>query len=323
MSNPLVDELYEMGAIPSVEIALPTMAAFYPKDKVLKKDADPANISIGPLSMLEESAILDPMLLISGRAITRLINHIAVQVDNPQELCEVDVQAMLIACRMASYGNELVLEHVCPHCENTNTIQIDLSEHIQRFSPYTTEELNEFNIETSIGQIVSLKPISYEDAVNLTISSIKTNIDAEEFENISDKEMLSTKYIEAYKKQFEKVLSTNVDAMTSTIYYVTTKSGKKVTDRSKIQEWIATLPPVDINLITERVKKINEDIQERSKLELTCQSCKKNDIIYVELDPQKLFTQAGDSKPKQNFSAKQKTTEKTTKKSSKTSGRLS
>jgi len=323
MSNPLVDELQEMGAIPSIELALPTLGAFYPQNNALQSDADPANMVIGPLSMLDESSINDPMMMVSGRAIVKLIKRIAPKVDNPQELCELDIQAMLIACRMVSYGNELQITQQCPHCEYENTMQIDLNEHIQNFAPYTEEQIKHFEMETSIGQKVNLKPISYEDAINLTISAIKTNIGADEIDNASNDDILTNEYIEMYRKQFEQALESNVDALVSTIYYVTTKSNQKVDDRELIKGWLQSLPLIDIKAITKRVTEINTDIQNRSKLDYECQQCHKTASLFVELDPQKLFTPAEDSEPEKSSSAKPKNTGKTTKKSSKASGRLS
>ena len=323
MSNPLIDELYDMGAIPSIEITLPTMAAFYPRGEVLKPDADPASIQVGPLSLLEESDINEPMMMVSGRAITRLIKHVVPMVDNPQQLCELDIQAILIACRMASYGNDMDLEHTCPHCEYQNSMKINLNEHILGFNPFTPDQLNQFIMETSVGQKINLKPISYEDMINLTMSSIKTNMNAEEFEKVEEKDLLTTEYIEKYKEQFVNAIKSNVEALASTIYYVTTKSGKVVKERGLIETWLTTLPTTDVKEIIERVKQINEDIQDRSKLEYECQQCHKTSTLFVELDPQKLFMQAEDSEVKKSSSAKSKTTRKTTKKSSKASGRLS
>jgi hypothetical protein len=324
MSNPLIEELHEMGAIPSVEITLPTMAYFYPKDEVLRPDANPSQILVGPLSVLEESSLNDPMMMVSGRAITQLLKRIVPMVDNPQQLCELDVQAILIACRIASYGSELKLKHICPHCEFNNSMIIDLSEHIQRFSEYTFSELEQFDIVLpTVEQSVRLKPISYEDAINITMSAIKTGIGADDFDNLEEKELLTTKYIEMYKEQFERALDSNVDALASTIYYATTKSGKIVNDRDLIKTWLTTLPLTDIRAITDRVKTLNEAISERSRLEYECQQCHKETTLMVELNPEKLFTPAEDSETEPNSFAKIKSTKKTTKKQSKASGRLS
>jgi hypothetical protein len=324
MSNPLIDEISNDGVIPHIEIALPTLAAFYPEGEVLHPSADPSKIIIGPLSVLEESTINDPMMMITGRAISKLIKRVAPLVTDPSKLSELDIQAMLIACRIVSYGQTLKLEHECPKCNHANTMEIDLKEHIGRFSPFTQDELNQFIIVLpKVGQTVNLRPLPYEDSVNMTIEAIKSSTGAEQFKELTDTEALSYEYIELYRTQFEKTLDTNIEALVATIYYVTTKAGSKVMDTDLIREWILALPIDDVKCMTKRIKDINNDIQERSQLEYQCQECGELSKLFVELDPQKLFMQAEDSETEKNSSAKSTPTKKTAKKQSKTSGRLS
>lgn len=321
MTNPLLDDLNDAGVLPDVAISLPTMGAFYPQGEVLKPGINPAEISIRPLSILDESSFRDPLMMISGHAIAKMVRRVCPEIDDPGQLAELDVQAILIACRLASYGSSLKLEHVCSKCQNKSTLMVDLNEHLLRYRPYTADELMLFDVDIdATGQKVRLRPMIYQDAVDMVMNAFKSNIQAEQYnQSHGEDNTLTDEFIEAYHRQFEEGIKTNLAAICSSIYTVTTKSGKIVMDRQSIEEWILRLSPDLIKPITERIARINMDIRERSKLEYVCDSCQTTNGFYVELDPQRLFMQAEGSVTPANSSALSTNTEKTKRRPSKVS----
>lgn len=321
MTNPLIDELLESSAIPQVDIALPTRGYFYPEGEVLGDDCDPDHIVVHPISVLEESTFSDPLIVISGHAVSGMIKRVTPVIAEPSKLCEIDIQAILIASRIASHGPDMKLDHVCQACEYKNRIQLDLNNHIMNFGSYTPEEFNKFDIELSkVGQKVRLRPILYEDSVALNMEMIRSSIGVDD--NIDDN-IVSPEFIENYKKRFDSVLSTNLGAIIASIQYVVTKSGQIVTDRKTISDWLKVLSPDGVKTITRRIGEINDDISSRSKITYTCQECGVENSFHVELDPQKLFMPAEDTKAEMSSSAKTKNIKKPTRKPSKTSQRLS
>lgn len=320
MTNPLLDDIEELDVMTAIEIALPTRGYFYPEDEVLHPDADPDSISVKPLSVLEETTFSDPLMMISGRAVNRIINRVVPSVIDPARLCEVDIQAILIACRIASRGSMLKLKHTCSSCNHDNPMELNLDEHIQNFNPYSPEEFTQFKlILPVVGQVVNLRPILYEDSINITMDVMKSSLEMGSYEGVSDKDALTEEFIDNYKVQFEKSLDTNLSAIISSIYYIETKSGGHVYDHDMMHEWLMKLPPEDVDAIRDRIKLLNDRIRDMSKIEYQCQSCNETSTLYVELDPQKLFTQAEDSNLVKTSSAKSKTTKNPKKKPSKVS----
>lgn len=323
MSNPLIDELVESSVIPQVEIALPTRGQFYPDGQVIAVGADPDNLVIKPISVLEESTFNDPLLLLTGHAIDKMIKRVCPAVIDPGALCELDVQAILIASRIASHGPMMKVQHTCESCGYKNDLEIDLNSHILNFDSYTPEQAMKFNVVLGIsGQSVSLRPMLYKDTVDMTMSLVRSSTKAETFSE-EDADTLTPEFVDMYREQFERTLDTNLKALCASIYYVTAKSGKIVTDADIITDWLTSLPMEDVTQITNRIKEINEEIRERSLMTYTCQGCGEESSFYLELDPQKLFSQAEDSETQSESSAASMNTEKPTKKTSKSSARLS
>ena len=286
-------------------------------------DVDVDRIRIRPISILEESSVRDPLMMISGHAVAKLIKRVAPFVTDPGKLCEIDVQAILIASRIASYGSQMTAKHQCPSCNETSELIVDLNNHIQSFTSFTEEEFSEYDLMLpEAGQSIRLRPIPYEDTIDVTMGLIKASISAEDLEKHNDN-VLDAGFIEAYRKQFDQNLTTNLDAITSSIYFVTTKLGKQVHDPLVIKEWLLRLLVVDVTFITKRISDINAKIHEKSIIDYKCDKCDNDNTFYLELDPQKLFMQAESSEIEKSSSAVSKPTTKTTKKQSKTSQRLS
>lgn len=330
MSNPLIDEIVENSVIPQVEIALPTRGVFYPRGEVLDTYVDPENLVIHPISILDESTFADPLMMISGHAIGRMVRRVCPGILDPGKLCELDIQAILIASRIASHGPEMNVEHDCenPDCKHRNVLKIDLNNHILNFASYTPTEFSAFQVELPVvKQTVMLRPMLYQDSVDMAISLIRSSSTINRLTGGEDKpleEVLTVDYIDAYQEQFEKTLTTNIAAIVASIYWVEVRRTKvKVTDPDMIDEWILRLPSEDTAFIADRIKQLNADIRERSKTEYQCQKCGTINKFYLELDPQKLFTTAGRSDQPKESSAVSKNIGKTTGKRSKASQRLS
>ena len=267
------------------------------------------------------------MMMISGSAVEKMIKRAVPGVIDAGALCELDVQAILLACRLASHGPTMKIDHTCTNkiedpkgkaepteCGYVNSIEIDLNEHIQRFGPYQDEEFEKFNLTLpKAGQTVRLRPIPYSNTIEVILRTIRSNIGTSKFNDVEENAKLSDEFITAYQEKFNETLDANIDLIKSSIYYVETKSGKRIFDPENIKQWLEILHTDDVAEINKRIVSINDEILERSKLEYQCQKCGSLNTLIVELDPQKLFTTAEDSETETNSSAKPKVTKRSTK----------
>jgi uncharacterized protein YnzC (UPF0291/DUF896 family) len=222
----------------------------------------------------------------------------------------------------------MTVEHECEKCKHKNTLKVDLNNHIMKFGSYSPSQFDTFQLDLPIvQQTVMLRPMLYQDSVDMTMNLIKASSTMERLtggKEVSTEEVLTMEYIDAYREQFEKSLTTNMGAIVASIFWVEVRRTKvKVTDQDMIQEWLERLPSDDVALIAERIKELNADIRERSLTEYQCHNCKELNHFYLELDPQKLFTIAGRSDQPKESSAASKPTGKPTGKPSKASRRLS
>lgn len=110
-TNPLLADLEQNEAFPAVSVALPTGGRWY--DESVLEGADPLDLEVGVLGIMAEQNYRDPWLLMSGESMPRLLRDVCPSVKIPSELAEVDLEAILLASRLVSFGPTMELKHKC------------------------------------------------------------------------------------------------------------------------------------------------------------------------------------------------------------------
>jgi hypothetical protein len=297
MTNELLKDLSDV--FPPLEISLPTRGHFY-SPGVLNPAADPTNIAVGTLGVMDEFKYRDPYLLVSGKAIGHLIHHLCgEQVLLPEELCEIDVETILLAARIASYGPNLQVKHTCPRpytppdgeespCKTDNTVLVDLSRHILRYEAIEDEERFEL-VLPRVGQTVYLKPIPYKTTVELLRHVMMARKRAED---LNMEQHVGTMQPDDFVK-YEEIVELNADvqikAILDCIWAVKTRSGTLVEDPMMIAAWIFELPNTDHDAITKRISEISEDFRKLSTIRYQCGNCGQENEFNLQMNSEILF----------------------------------
>ena len=337
-SNPLIQDLIENEAFPSVTVALPTAARWYAKD-VFDEDADPMEIAVGVLGILAEQNYRDPWLLLSGEAIPRMFKSICPSIAKPNELCDIDLEAILLASRLVSYGPRLEVTHKCDKrvekeietetedgekpeakdgeeplivdapCDHENNIVIDINEHILRYEVISDEVVEEKFIYklNIINQTVHLRPIPYYR----TIEQMKEGVAQEKQMDILSEVKLEDLIIDAeaigrYTRIIDMASSSAIDNIAACIHGIETSDGEVVNGAEFIREWLLALPTAEAEGITKKINEITKWTLSFSEIKYDCGGCGQKNMFRLELDANRLFGQAGDSTQPKKPSPKSK-----------------
>lgn len=318
MSNPLLDDLRENQAFPSVSIALPTLGQWY-DEGVLAPDVDPKDVPVGVLGVIAEQNYRDPWLLATGQGMVKLIRSVCPSVLEPAKLAEIDIETILIASRLASYGEQMKLKHSCYNkvvvvddseekeeggeektkvitCNQENEITIDLQQFILRYEPITEEEIMEkFHITLEkYGQEVFLQPMPYHASIELIKQGVYTDRQIKELSNMEvDDFLVSADSIQKYSEIVDVTSEATLDSLVACIHHVKTRSNQAVQDREAIKEWLLVLPTQDVEQISSKVNEYTAEFKEKSTITYTCSSCGQENRVILELDSERLFGQAG------------------------------
>jgi hypothetical protein len=108
--NPLMDFARKVEC----SVRVPSNGSWYDDDVITFNSLN--EVDIKPMLPIDELNIVNPELLISGKAIIDIIKSCCPGVHKPEELYYPDLNTIMLGVRKATYGNELTQESICPKC---------------------------------------------------------------------------------------------------------------------------------------------------------------------------------------------------------------
>lgn len=126
-------------------------------------------ILIGYLTYVEENLLTSEMLVESGIAYEVAFENLICNDDiTIDELLTGDVQAMSLALRSFSYGNNIELDLRCESCKRTEKATIPLTVFKMKTIKSPVDENGEIPIDIANGKIkLKLKPITFREEIEL------------------------------------------------------------------------------------------------------------------------------------------------------------
>ena len=141
---------------PSIYIRLPSEGKFYPTGSINM----PPNqeLPVLPMTAVDEITYRTPDALFNGSALVSVIKSCIPSIRDPWVMPSTDIDAVLIAIRIASFGHGMDIDTTCPKCKHTDEITLDLRAINDQIRPGDYDKnLNVGNLE------FYFKPINYKD----------------------------------------------------------------------------------------------------------------------------------------------------------------
>ena len=331
--NPLIQDLIENEAFPSVTVSLPTMGRWY-GESMFAEGYDPKELPVGVLGILSEQNYRDPWLLLSGEAIPRMLKSVCPGILEAGELAELDLDTILLASRLVSFGPTLDLKHTCyapvdktdeelaleiegksenyqpapkRPCGQENDISIDINEHILRYAPITDEVVDErFTYEVAAaGQTVHLRPMPYRTVIDQVRRNIERDRKVSSFDESTLEDMImNDEALAMYKQVVDMSSEAGIDSIVSCIFGVSTTGGSIITDTAMVREWLLALPQTEAEKLSLKLNELSSWMVSFSEIKYTCGACGTEQTFRLELDANRLFGPAGASTPPKKPSRK-------------------
>jgi hypothetical protein len=141
---------------PAIHVRLPSQGEFYPPNTL----ALPPNgeVPVLPMTAVDEITYRTPDALFNGSAVVSVIRSCVPAVRDPWSIPSIDIDSLLIAIRIASFGHGLDLTTKCPNCGHEEEITVDLRTVNDRLA------LGDYRTSLHVGDLeVYFRPLSYRD----------------------------------------------------------------------------------------------------------------------------------------------------------------
>jgi hypothetical protein len=240
-SNPLKKYFRQ----PKLYVKLPSSGAFYPKGSL--EYTQNMEFPVYAMTARDEIAIKTPDALMNGQGTVDVIQSCMPNIKNAWMIPSIDVDAILIAIRIATYGEQIDLDIAVPGTAITKTYTTDLRLALDKLlsAVYDTE------IKINDELTAFVRPINYQE---YTKNSIKTLEEQRIFSIVNSQELSEHQKIEQFNKSFKILTEINIGTIIRSIDKIVTPDGE-VTDPAYINEFVSNSDKEFFNKVTDHLEK--------------------------------------------------------------------
>ena len=262
----MTSKLTEYYRQPEIYITLPSGGQFYPEGSL--ESSATGEIPVYGMSAKDDVAIKTPDALISGEAVVQVIKSCIPSIKDPWQMPASDVDFVLVAIRIASYGEEMEMESTCTKCEEEFNFGIDLTQYIDKLGKV------EFTNETTTikyGKLkVHIKPLTYNELSLLQRSAF------EEQQVLtmasSNEDLEETERQEMYTRVLNNMTELNIGTISSGVQGIELPDGELIVDKTEIIDFVNNSSIKLTNRITDTLQEIRDKTL-IPPLDIECPKC--------------------------------------------------
>jgi hypothetical protein len=259
---------------PKIYMTLPSKGLYYPPGQL---KGDYTNVPIFGMTGMDEILFKTPDALFNGEASSKVIESCCPTVSNARKMPNLDVDAVLIAVRIATYGETMSIGHTCGNCDAENEFDIDLKPIVEYFSDLTFENT------VPIGEItVRLRPLDYDEMTQFSVENFKLQRMLYQTSDIPQAQQQ-----EHLDKIYQSLAEIQVNLFMLSIESVLTPEGL-VEDKDMIREWLQNSEKSVYAEIKTQLEK-NKETWSIPKQNVKCGNCGTEDRVEITLDQSSFF----------------------------------
>lgn len=248
-SNPLQKHFRQ----PQLYLKLPSQGKWWPRDSIDLPET--GELPVYSMTAKDELALKTPDALLNGQATVDVIQSCLPNIKNAWQVPVVDLDAILIAIRQATYGNEMEFVSVCPNCNTRNEHVADLG--------YLSSVIDCPNFQESIkikDLEIFLKPNSFHTFNQNSMRNFEEQrlIQTVANDNISEEEKMAQ-----FTQMFNTLLNITVEQVADSVTVIKTESGDRVDSKEYIREFFQNCDKEVFNAVKQRI----DDLANQNKLQ--------------------------------------------------------
>jgi hypothetical protein len=263
---------------PKIFLRLPSLGVFCPPGTI---SGNVEQLPVFGMTGMDEIIMKTPDALLTGESTVKVIQSCCPSINDAWNVSNVDVESLLVAIRIATFGNTMTVETICSECQSENTYEIALSEYLDYF--------NNCKFETNItltDLIVRVKPLSYKEMnqyniENFSLQKQLSQVDVLETEE--EKQALIQASFENLGKMQNSILLSSIDQVET--------ANVVVTEKPFIKEWLDNCDRVNFETIKSQINANNRAWKLPDK-KIKCSKCETENTISLELDQSNFFVNA-------------------------------
>jgi hypothetical protein len=238
-SNPLIKYFRQ----PKLYIKLPSGGKFYAKGAIEMPENE--ELAVFSMTAKDELIMKTPDALLNGQATVDVIQSCLPNIKDAWQMPSIDLDAALIAIRLATYGEKMTLTVKTPVTGEEKSMDVDLRMLLDQFSNL------DYNSRVEVADmIINLRPLTYRE---FTKGAIKTFEEQRIFNLVNDERVSDEDKLQAFTNSFTKLTQLTVDMISKGISSI--EIGEQVvTNRQHIEDFIKNADKSFFSAITKHLE---------------------------------------------------------------------
>jgi RNase P subunit RPR2 len=275
-SNPLKQFFRQ----PAIHLRLPSEGDFWPPGAV----SFPASkeLPVYPMTAIDEITYRTPDALYNGQAVVNVIQSCIPVIHDAWQLPVVDLNAVLVAIRIASYGHDMEIVSTCPACSTEAEYSLDLRTVLDRLKS------GDFHQQVTHGDLtISFRPMTYE---NQNTSNQNQFEQQKRIQGVQASDLSDAEKITELNASLQKITELTLEALKWSIASIRTPHAL-VTEPEFIHEFITNCDRALFNTLKNHIIKLRQDSEIQS-LNIECSNCHHKYEQQLTMDQTSFFEDA-------------------------------
>lgn len=252
---------------PQIYITLPSKGRYYPPD--VFTPTENGEIPVMPMTAKDEMSFKTPDAMMNGQATVDVIKSCIPNFKNPWKMTNYDTDTVLLAIRIATYGETMDVTYTTPITNEQKTTTLNI--------PALLESLKNVEVKdeatTSTGFKFKIEPLTYDRLTRIQIAQFEQQ---KIYTNVADSGLPDSEKNVRFAESYKKINAVNFSLLVESIKEITTPDGDVVTDRKQITDFIENCDAKTTSDIEAKLSELRIQCQIKpAKIEATEEEIKK------------------------------------------------
>lgn len=270
-----VNPLQKYFRQPKIYVRLPSKGLFSSLGSI---DNATEEVPVMSMTGMDELIMKTPDALINGSATVKVIESCCPNVRDAWEVSSLDLDMLLVAIRIATYGPNMEVGHICPNCAAENSYDANLMTIIEHF--------NGCNYDGKVvlkDLTVYIRPLTYKIMTQFNIKNFELQSQLRQALDLQDEDAKKRVIAELY----EKLAELQNESYLESVDRVEAPEGT-VDERAYILEWLQNSEKSIFTAIKEQID-INNKAWRIPDMPVECSDCGTRTDLQIELDQASFF----------------------------------
>ena len=265
---------------PAIHLRLPSQGEYWPAGSLNYPPTK--ELPVYPMTAIDEITYRTPDTLYNGQAVINVIQSCIPNIRDAWQMPTIDLNAILVAIRIASYGHNMEIMSTCPACNTDSEYSLDLRTVLDKLRS------GDFNQEIKHGDLsIAFRPMTYEhqNTSNQNQFEQQKRIQVVQTSDLSDAEKITE-----LNNSLKKITELTMEALKWSIASIRTPHAL-VTEPEHIHEFINNCDRALFNTIKNHIIGLREG-SEIQPLDMECPECHHKYRQQLTMDQTSFFADA-------------------------------